>query len=178
MNFVNIYWGNGMLPNGTKILPFPMLTSVYLSNTPRKFLSLINGVILSIWLLIWYFKRVIKPKFLECPFCWCSPNHYGPVAFWTDQCSCNPLVRMDQCSFQRVLYTVWIELTALLACSEHWGPCNPYKLFGVYGEEVKHYRKTSSISRTKFQNLNVSCILLQLSSLNALKPGVKLRMKM
>ena len=40
------------------------------------------------------------------------------------------------------------------------------------------YRKTSSISRTKFQNLNVSCILLQLSSLNPLKPGVKLRMKM
>ena len=40
------------------------------------------------------------------------------------------------------------------------------------------YRKTSSISRTKFQSLNVSCVLLQLSSLNPLKPGVKLRMKM
>ena len=41
-----------------------------------------------------------------------------------------------------------------------------------------NYRKTSGISRTKFQNLNVYCILLQLSSLNPLKPGVKLRMKM
>ena len=41
-----------------------------------------------------------------------------------------------------------------------------------------YYRKTSSISRTKSQNLNVSCILLQLSSLNPLKQGVKLRMKM
>ena len=40
------------------------------------------------------------------------------------------------------------------------------------------YRKTSSISRTKSQNLNVSSILLQLSSLNPLKPGIKLRMKM
>ena len=40
------------------------------------------------------------------------------------------------------------------------------------------YRKTSSISRTRFQNLNVSCIILQLSSLNPLKPGVKLRMQM
>ena len=40
------------------------------------------------------------------------------------------------------------------------------------------YRKTSGISRTKSQNFNVSCILLQLSSLNPLKPGVKLRMKM
>ena len=40
------------------------------------------------------------------------------------------------------------------------------------------YRKTSSISRTKSQNLNVSCIPLHMSSLNPLKPGVKLRMKM
>ena len=40
------------------------------------------------------------------------------------------------------------------------------------------YRKTYSKSRTKSQELNVSCILLQLSLLNSLKPGVKLRMKM
>ena len=40
------------------------------------------------------------------------------------------------------------------------------------------YRKTSCISRTKSQNLNVSCIPLQLSSLNLLKPRIKLRMKM
>ena len=40
------------------------------------------------------------------------------------------------------------------------------------------YRKTSSISRTKFQNLNFSCPLLQLSVPNPLKPGVQLRMKM
>ena len=44
--------------------------------------------------------------------------------------------------------------------------------------EQDAYRKTSSISRTKSQNLNVSCTLLQLSSLNPLKPCVKLRMKM
>ena len=43
---------------------------------------------------------------------------------------------------------------------------------------LRNYRKTSSISRTKFQNSNVSCILLQLSSLNPLKPDVKWRMKM
>ena len=46
-----------------------------------------------------------------------------------------------------------------------------YKLFFMY-------RKTSSISHTKSQSLNVSCFLLQLSALNPLKPGVKLRMKM
>ena len=44
--------------------------------------------------------------------------------------------------------------------------------------DEKFYRKTSSISHTKSQSLNVSRILLQLSSLNPLKPGVKLRMKM
>ena len=40
------------------------------------------------------------------------------------------------------------------------------------------YRKTSSISRTKSQNLTVSCIVLRFSPLNPLKPGVKLRMEM
>ena len=39
-------------------------------------------------------------------------------------------------------------------------------------------RKTSSISRIKFQNLIVICPLLQLSLPNPLKPGVKLRIKM
>ena len=33
-----------MLPDGTKLLPAPMLTSVCLSNSPRKFLSIINDV--------------------------------------------------------------------------------------------------------------------------------------
>ena len=45
-------------------------------------------------------------------------------------------------------------------------------------EDDFNYRKTSSISSTKSQNLNVSCIRVQLSSLNLLTPGVKLRMKM
>ena len=43
---------------------------------------------------------------------------------------------------------------------------------------LSYYRKSSSISRTKSQNINVSCILLQLSPLNPLKPGVEFRMKM
>ena len=52
--------------------------------------------------------------------------------------------------------------------------------FGMtwHAASVLGYRKTPSISRTKFENLNLSCILLQLSSLNPLKPGVKLIMKM
>ena len=40
------------------------------------------------------------------------------------------------------------------------------------------YRQSSNISRTKFQNLNVSRLVLQLYLPNPLKPGVKSRMKM
>ena len=52
------------------------------------------------------------------------------------------------------------------------GVCHPGGLGWDY------YRKTSSISCNKSQNLNVSCIPLRLSSLNPLKQAVKLRMKM
>ena len=52
-------------------------------------------------------------------------------------------------------------------------PMSPSDFIGM-----GQYRKTSSISRTKSQSLNVYCIFLQLSSLSPLKPGVKLRMKM
>ena len=40
------------------------------------------------------------------------------------------------------------------------------------------YRQISNISRTKSQNLTVSCLVLQLSLPNLLKPCVKLKMKM
>ena len=40
------------------------------------------------------------------------------------------------------------------------------------------YRKISNIRRTKFQTLNVSRLVLQLSLPNPMKPGVKSRMKM
>ena len=45
------------------------------------------------------------------------------------------------------------------------------------GVDAREYRKTSSISRTKFQNLNGFRLVLQLSLLNALESG-KSRMKM
>ena len=48
---------------------------------------------------------------------------------------------------------------------------------GLKLNQIK-YRKNPSKCRTKFENFFFSCILLQLSSLNPLKPGVKLRMKM
>ena len=49
-------------------------------------------------------------------------------------------------------------------------------LFSYYMKQI--YRKTSSISHTKSQSLNVSHLVLQLSLPNPLKPGVKSSMKM
>ena len=48
----------------------------------------------------------------------------------------------------------------------------------LYCKAWLKYRQTSNIRRTKFQNLNVSRIVLQLSLSNRLKPGVNSKMKM
>ena len=40
------------------------------------------------------------------------------------------------------------------------------------------YRQISNTKRTKSQTLNVSCLVLQLSLSNPLRPGIKSRMKM
>ena len=64
------------------------------------------------------------------------------------------------------VYGAWIRIYYVL-CSKTYSTCG--NLF---------YRKTSSISRTKSQNLNVCHLVLQLSLPNPLKPNVKLRMKM
>ena len=71
-----------------------------------------------------------------------------------------------------------IDYIATRAISKVLWPSQQYCLTGTINDFNDAYRKTSSISRTKSQSLNVPCILAQLSSLNPLKPGVKLRMKM
>ena len=43
---------------------------------------------------------------------------------------------------------------------------------------LNNYRQISNISHTKSQNLNVSCLVLQLSLSNPMKPGVNSKMKM
>ena len=58
------------------------------------------------------------------------------------------------------------------------------ELLGYFLDEVhvivvdKKYCKIFDIRRTKSENLNVSCVDLQLSLRNILKPRVKWRMKM
>ena len=60
--------------------------------------------------------------------------------------------------------------------------CQHYEDAGVFCREscvdITQYRKTSCISRTKYQNLNVSYLVLQSSLPNPLKPGVKSSTKM
>ena len=63
----------------------------------------------------------------------------------------------------------------------------PFRFFSAYEvlsnlekefNENREYHKIFNIRHTKFQNLNDSHLVLQLSLPNPLKPGVKLRMKM
>ena len=55
----------------------------------------------------------------------------------------------------------------------------PYLLkVPTWRKAILKYCQTSNIRHTKSQHLNASCLVLQLSLPNPLKPGVKLRMKM
>ena len=52
-----------------------------------------------------------------------------------------------------------------------------WKFGAVRVNWINAYRQISNIRRTKSQTLNVSCLVLQLSLPNPLKPGIKSRMK-
>ena len=77
-----------------------------------------------------------------------------------------------------------IKFNSLSRDSGQRGPYSPYKpcnhsLYnGIIIFTRIDYRKFSNIRRTQSQNINVSCLVLQLSLPNPLKPGVKFRMKM
>ena len=63
--------------------------------------------------------------------------------------------------------------------SSHW--LNPYPEWSLDPYQMLYhvsYCQTSNISCTKSQNINASCLVLQLSLPNPLKPGIKLRIKM
>ena len=63
-----------------------------------------------------------------------------------------------------------------------WFPAHVISLLNHSDAETgtlrENYRQTFNISRTKFQKLNVSRLVLQLSLPNQLKPDTKSRMKM
>ena len=77
----------------------------------------------------------------------------------------------------------WLKCSSILKNS--WGMDNSpgshcwgyYFLIHTMDSRCIAVRQTSNISRTKYQNLNVSRFVLQLSLPNPLMPGVKLRVK-
>ena len=99
------------------------------------------------------------------------------------------------CYFDECFSIVFLQLCVVDGHGNHLDRLSPWATFVdksfveavIYNQyfwnpppaEVSgNYRKTSSISRTKSQNLNVSNLVVQLLLLNLLKPCVKLRMKM
>ena len=101
----------------------------------------------------------------------------GPLGKHQWNLNQNLYIFVQENGFENV---VW-KMVAILSLPQ----CVNYDYFWVaeqhgyyFAGNIFKYRKTSSISRTKSQNLNVSCFLLQRSLPNPLKPGVKLRMKM
>ena len=86
----------------------------------------------------------------------------------------------------------WMNFVSYLANKSTWSWCTvktPWQSQWIIPQEVPstismdkvllwNYSKTSSISCTKSQSFNVSCMYLQLSSISPLKPGVELKMKM
>ena len=88
------------------------------------------------------------------------------LMFW--YMSCIEFIMIDVTLYFINYDVAWLTLNKVSCCQRVPGQLNNAQI----------YRKTSSISRTKSQSLNVSCILAQLSSFNPLKPAVELRMKM
>ena len=75
--------------------------------------------------------------------------------------------------FQHILYLPVIALLPALGLYEIFALC----FLSISPDHTK-YRNTSNIRHTKYQNINDSRLVLQLSLPNPLKPGVKSRMKM
>ena len=66
------------------------------------------------------------------------------------------------------------EMLIFFSTTSHLSTCVDYTAVFCW---ISEYRQVSNIRHTKSQNLNVSCLVLQLSLRNLLKPGVKSRMK-
>ena len=120
--------------------------------------------VLFLALLLWHFLRWHKDREGICCWrVWCRTAGGGWLGQW-----CRKLSKAG--ALPLLLLGQW--------CGESQGQ------LGLFIQSIEEdinpytYRKTSSISRTKSQSLKVSCILVQLSSRNPLKPDVKLRMKM
>ena len=117
-----------------------------------------------------HFHTAFYRPFLQCFFYYYQ--NWIEVCFQGSNLQCTS-IDLDNQATTRYLRQCWQSSPTHICINV----LTPLEMDLVW-ENMTMYRKTSSISRTKFQSLNVSCVLLQLSSLKPLKPGVKLRMKM
>ena len=93
-------------------------------------------------------------------------KYISHLMFW--YMSCIELLMIDVTLYFINYNVAWLTLNQVSCCQRVLGQLSNAQI----------YRKISSLSRTKSQSLNASCILAQLSSFNPLKPAVELRMKM
>ena len=100
--------------------------------------------------------------------------------FWFHFVSMGPMV--DKSTLVQIMAITWtnVDQDVLLLSCLLYDRIVPLSrpLFNTPCLQRLFNRKTSCINRTKYQNLNVSLLLLPWSVPNLLKPGVKLRMKM
>ena len=82
------------------------------------------------------------------------------------------------CNFDFVLLWHGIRYESIVwVIMGRWGVFSEHRRSSCFNFSCG-YCQTSSVSCTKSQNLNVSCLVLQLPFPNPLKLGIKLRMKM
>ena len=77
--------------------------------------------------------------------------------------------------YHRVEVVVWVALNYWITEGRS---AVHRRAFVYYSQSITGYRQTSNIRRIKFQNLNVSRLVLQMSLPNSLKPDVESRTKM
>ena len=134
-----------------------------------------------------YQVKIVVPKNRNIEWPWPKFNHSWRRSGCTSMPNFRPFVSMHS---RKSLWSISLSQNCAKNSENHspndacnlqiWPVSFSYTLIKKINRPSPkfNYRKTSSISRAKSQNLNVSCILLQLSSFNPLKPGVKLKMKM
>ena len=123
----------------------------------------------------WWFETLLHSLWCHCNVMTKRHQSSTLLAF----CKVNPL--MDFYHEEPVMQKLFLchDITILwryYSDTSTW--CSSDMHTHILRESNLRYPKTSNIRCTKSQILNVSCVILQLSLPNPLKPGVKSRMKM
>ena len=130
------------------------------------------------------YKRSTSPVLTFCVISWILFNRRTPDSQWSNPTCCLSCtvnnIPADALATLGARASTGMVLTHKASEELKWNEFLPVMLIPAWSGNrgLFYYRKTSCISRTKSQNLNVSHLVLQLSLPNPLNPTVKLRMKM